>query len=430
MFKKEYIEKIRDLLLSSDEANVILGVQLVSKEFAKELLQDFYALSLLHPSGKTYKKIRKIFKKNAPEEWWKFSIRKRIGEYDTINLVEEKLENFCNYKEIDKKILAWYVLKKIKKGLKFCLKYQVKSEEEVFSTLVEEDGWLDLSDYHFKEFPKAIINIKQITDLDISYNDFTEFPKEIKNFKSLKSIDIKDVPLSEKGLRQIEQLLPKFFAEQYAYSAGSVLRNIIRKYQTQRREEFLKSAKEKLDKAILLDRQNPIIYNNFSAYWREAGDTKKAVEYSKKVLDFDKDKLKIYFYINLASNFLDLKQSQEAYEICEKGMKIFEDQKTTNPQEYSRFYAYKALALFRQKAYQESIEENKKALKLYGNNSMALYNMACAYAMLKDKKLMLDFLEKSIISYENHRLEAPEDEDFKEYWEDEDFKKLTSPKES
>jgi len=426
MFTEEYIQKVRELLLSNDEKNLLLGINLVSKEFPEALLQDFYALSLLQESGDIYQKIRKIFKKNAPENWWKFSIKKRIEKYDDIDLIEEKLEKYCTYEKVDKKLIAWYVLNKEYKGLRFALKYPYKSEEEIFKILIEDGYFLDLRYYHLKEFPKAILNLKQIKDLDIGYNDFTEIPEEITELSNLESIEIDEVPLTEESLTRLENHLPAFFADKYANNAGRLLHRIVYNRQSPEKAEYLQESKKCLDKAVKLEPDNAMAWNNFSVYWKEVKKPEKALKCIKKAIQYDKAPETIFYYSNMSSTLLALKKHQESLEICDKGIEKFKGRKNTEPSDYSKLYAWKALTLFREKDYKESVEVNLKATQLNPQNSMALYNIACAYAMLKNKEAMLNFLGDAIICSSRHKGEAQKDKDFEAYWNDEDFKKMVT----
>jgi len=420
MFRKEYIEKIRDLLLSPAEENVILGMQLVSKQFPAEMLQDFYALSLVYPSGRVYEKTRKIFKKNAPEEWWKFSIKKRIRRYDYNHIVEKKLNDFCAYKKVDKKIVGWYVLKKIKKGVKFCLENKVKTDEEILRETVTDD-LLNLNSLKLSKLPKAVGKLNQVKRLLAANNLFTEIPDEIAQLK-LEQIELDNTPLTPEAEQKIESFFPKVFTKKYTQKAGDFLSKMIRKQKADNKN--MKKTLFYLEKATAFQINHSNLWGNWAVYWQYKEDFEKAIELGKKSINFPVEEIEIYQYTNL-THWLDaLKKYEEVIELCEEGIKIFLPRKNNHAYEYSYLYSYKALALFHQGNYEKSIKVGKEAIKIYNENSMAHYNLSCAYAMLKDKEKMLASLRKSIEISAEYIEDAPKDKDFEAYWEDEDFKAL------
>ncbi len=56
---------------------------------------------------------------------------------------------------------------------------------------------------------------------------------------------------------------------------------------------------------------------------------------------------------------------------------------------------------------------------------MAYYNKACVYSLLSQKKECLANLSRCIDIDTSYKLMASEDEDFKDLWSDEDFRRLT-----
>jgi len=421
MFTEEYIQKIRDLLLSEDEANVVLGIQLVSKNFPKELLQDFYALSLtIQSSGETFKKARKIFKKNASEEWWDFSKRKRINFSKNVN---EQLKRFCDFKEVDKKIVAWYALKKFKKGLRFCLDNQAKKEEKILEEIIENNelylGGFDDID----RLPKAMGSFIKLSALDISYTNITEIPDELAKLKHLKKIEFSENQLSPKAIKKLEKFFPKIFSLKYAYKAGSLL-NQIRNNNISDKENKLKEIFKVLTKASSIYDNNSTLWNNWAVYWSYSQNNWKAIECSKKAISFDKKELKPLFYGNLVIYLSRENLLEEALSLSEEGLDLFSSQKSRYKRDYAFIQAAKGLNLLRMKEYKKSIQANLEATQIDPNNKMANYNIACAYALLRNKEKMLDFLQKTIQLSPQDIDKIREDKDFEYYWEDEDFKAL------
>ena len=77
------------------------------------------------------------------------------------------------------------------------------------------------------------------------------------------------------------------------------------------------------------------------------------------------------------------------------------------------------------KKYKEAIVNYDKAIELQPDYIEALYNRACSYSLMKNKAEMLNSLKKAIELYPKFKADAPKDPDFKDYWEDPDFKKIT-----
>ncbi len=67
--------------------------------------------------------------------------------------------------------------------------------------------------------------------------------------------------------------------------------------------------------------------------------------------------------------------------------------------------------------YQQSIEKLNKSVELDGSS----YNLACAYALTKDKKNALKYLENSLIKKEITVEFVKDDEDWEAYKNDIDF---------
>lgn len=74
--------------------------------------------------------------------------------------------------------------------------------------------------------------------------------------------------------------------------------------------------------------------------------------------------------------------------------------------------------------FHKAIECHNKALELRKDLPEAWYNKACAFALLKEKDKMLEALNEAIKLDAEYKNKAKKDEDFKAYWEDEDFKAI------
>ena len=76
--------------------------------------------------------------------------------------------------------------------------------------------------------------------------------------------------------------------------------------------------------------------------------------------------------------------------------------------------------------YDEALKAYDKAIVLKPDYASAWYNKACAYSLKGDKENALKHLSKAIDLDAKYREEAKSDEDFKNLWDDEDFKRIVS----
>jgi len=76
-------------------------------------------------------------------------------------------------------------------------------------------------------------------------------------------------------------------------------------------------------------------------------------------------------------------------------------------------------------ALHQAVEKCNRALELAPDRKDYYYNLACAQALLGKKEEMLSALKEAITFDPKHKKMAREDEDFKAYWDDPDFRALT-----
>jgi tetratricopeptide (TPR) repeat protein len=107
-------------------------------------------------------------------------------------------------------------------------------------------------------------------------------------------------------------------------------------------------------------------------------------------------------------------------DIDEKKRSVDESRKEVSGTDYS----LRGFSLLMQRKYEEAIENLKKATELSPYHFRSWYNMACAYALQNKKKEALESLKKAIELNSKYKEKAKKDWDFKNLWEDEDFKKL------
>jgi tetratricopeptide (TPR) repeat protein len=84
----------------------------------------------------------------------------------------------------------------------------------------------------------------------------------------------------------------------------------------------------------------------------------------------------------------------------------------------------KARVLNRKGQSEMALKELQESLDHSPESPSLLYDIARTYALMSRKDRMLEFLEKSISIDDEYKDEALNDEAFKEFWDDRDFKDL------
>lgn len=170
------------------------------------------------------------------------------------------------------------------------------------------------------------------------------------------------------------------------------------------------------DKAIELEP------SNYKAWFGKGAALLKLKRFEEALKTFEKSiELKpdsAHAWNNKGVSLRRLDRFEEALEAYEKAIEL-------NPS-YVTAWNNKAGIYIRLGNLDEALEACEKALRIKNDYSSAWFNKACIYALKKDKKNALLNLSKAINFNAKLKEEAREDEDFKDYWEDKDFKKITS----
>jgi len=112
-----------------------------------------------------------------------------------------------------------------------------------------------------------------------------------------------------------------------------------------------------------------------------------------------------------------LERYEEAIKCYDKAIKIKPDNEIA--------WEGKGIILKGLKRYEEAIKCYNKAIEINPENATTWYCITLYYAELKNKNEMLKALKKAIELDNQFKEKAKKHEDFKEYWDDPDFKKLT-----
>ena len=126
--------------------------------------------------------------------------------------------------------------------------------------------------------------------------------------------------------------------------------------------------------------------------------------------------LKSEDYINMGRNFYFKEEYGSALKAYEKAIELEPDD--------ALMWTNKALCLIKMDRYNEAIEASDKAIDLRTDYAVAWFNRACAYSLMGNKEKALSDLEKAIELDKSYKEKAKKDEDFKNLWDDDKFKKL------
>lgn len=122
-------------------------------------------------------------------------------------------------------------------------------------------------------------------------------------------------------------------------------------------------------------------------------------------------------YILKAQALAALEEYGEAFEAL--------DIATSLDPERQDLWEMKAGALAKMGKFDEALAAVNMGLELDPNDASSLYNRACIYSLKGDKASALADLEKSISLDPRFKKQAPQDEDFKSLYDDEEFRRLT-----
>jgi len=109
----------------------------------------------------------------------------------------------------------------------------------------------------------------------------------------------------------------------------------------------------------------------------------------------------------------------------EEALKAFDKAIELKP-DYAEAWNNRGVALGKLGRHEEALKAHDKAIELKPDDTVAGYNKACAYSLKGDKENALKNLSKAIDLDAKYKEKARSDEDFKNLWDDEDFKRIVS----
>jgi len=415
---KAYLEKIKKLLESEVDENVLLAFQLLqSGGIPDELLTHLYAVAITYSNYQISDTALELFEQNAPAELldftqkqWTFHNPLSSGE----NTISSFLETTQDIVHFDTPTLANLILKFGSVGGAYCLKHKTAPTLQVLQKIYRKQ-WLSLENFGLDELPPEVSSFTDVTYLYINGNKFSDIPDELQALNNVKYINFQDTPLHEAAIQKLEKFFPKAMGSHYA----NLGRNAFQ-------EKNYSLASKQMLQAIELD-------NSKANYWNTQGVILGRLKKREKAVRFFDQALALnphdpLTYSNKAHTLHLLGREEESLNTANLGLSLYTQNLNTSYNGESSLYFRKAQALFHLKRYDECHEAYDQCLQINSSFKGAWFNKACAYARQQDKTAMLSCLAKAIELDAQFKQDAPEDPDFEAYWQDADFLALINYK--
>jgi tetratricopeptide (TPR) repeat protein len=148
----------------------------------------------------------------------------------------------------------------------------------------------------------------------------------------------------------------------------------------------------------------------------ELGKDNEALKAFEKAIKLKPNDADVLYSKGIA--LIKLGKDNEALKAFEKAIKL-------KPNDADTWYG-KGIALVKLGKYNEALKAFKKAIKLKPNDAGAWFGKACVFSKKRDKNNALKCLSKAISLDAKYKEMAKKDEDFKNFWNDKDFVKITT----
>ena len=324
-------------------------------------------------------------------------LRDENAEIDIKNL-DDSLKGISNPKlDIDKHLSDV-------KGL-WCPPYDWRNPKELKERL--ENDLKKFKDDILAEIRKSF-STREIDRLDTS--NYKKFQDE---FIKLAEYIIGSVPPKYEQIKVIDENIHHLankskvrLSSKYYFELGNIYEKLAK------HEEAIGS----YDKAIEIDPDNVYAWNNKGTALGELGRHDEALKCFDKILEIDPENA--HAWNNKGVALGRLSRYDEALECFSKAIEI-------DPNN-ARIWSNKGATLGELGRYDEALRCYDKAIEIDPNYAGAWYDRACIYSLKKDKENMLKNLVKAIELDPDFKEKAKKDEDFKNFWDDEDFRKIVN----
>ncbi len=264
----------------------------------------------------------------------------------------------------------------------------------------------------YRDWKKIVDNAKKYVDEIKEMRDKAE-----KHFNETRISQPEDLSLTEKPSEENRKTLDEFGKRlDLIEMLGVSLKP--GDYTSRGNDFFYKSEYEKAlkayDKAIELD-------PNYAMAWFNKGTALgKLSRHEKSLKAFDKA---IELGPNYAMAWCNKGAALGKLSRHEDAMKAFDKAIELDPN-YAMTWVNKGNALIKLSRHEDALKACDKAIELDPNFGGAWYNRACSHSLLGKKGEALSDLKRAIELDKLFKSEAKTDLDFKNLWEDDDFKKI------
>ena len=158
-------------------------------------------------------------------------------------------------------------------------------------------------------------------------------------------------------------------------------------------KEMINEALKASKKAIELDPSDFIGYWNLGRIYHSTDKDEEAIELYNKVIELNPEFYSAY--TDLRMSYTRLGQKEKLNELVEMEMNIFPQYLFKHPDD-ARAHLFFATTLIEAGRAKEAKSEAATAMELNPNDPLMLYNLACFYSMMNEKKLAVESLGRSI----------------------------------
>ncbi len=179
------------------------------------------------------------------------------------------------------------------------------------------------------------------------------------------------------------------------------------------KDEYVK-AKNSFERAIELDDKYAEPLNGRGVIFLVLEEYEEAIKYFERAIKLKPDLAKAWN--NKGIVLVRLGKYERAIKSYEESIRLSSD--------FEKAWYNKGLALHRLGEIKEALKSYDKAIELKPDYADAWYNKACASSLIGDKEKSLNNLRKAMELDSKAKEDAKKDEDFRNLWDDEDFKKI------
>ncbi|MCH2045077.1 MAG: leucine-rich repeat domain-containing protein [Saprospiraceae bacterium] len=187
------VENIRALLMSQNEDNVLLGIELLENGGCpKELFTTVFLVYKCKSTAVTRKAILRLMGQYASSDY--IDALKKRSDITNANVYEEthckNLEYYQQKADLDLKELCFYLWNHYKLGVLFSLKYLTSADKLSYLENMMLDQELNLKFRQLTELPQELSQLDHLLTLNIAANPITKVPEVLFRLPNLETLEL------------------------------------------------------------------------------------------------------------------------------------------------------------------------------------------------------------------------------------------------